>query len=296
MATTKRSPPGGSRSPRFEYALQGRKRSAYERAASMVLALLLLIGLIVLILLITWLTMQIFVKQTAVPVELEEIGAGEGPSGGGSGQELEPPPPEEVPFEPPVDDPLMLIDEIIADRAPELTDPLFAQKKPTGFGRGEGTGIGDGKGPGRGGRPRNWEVLFPAGNTLQTYAKQLDFFKIELGVLMPDNKVIYAYNFSKPKPDARTGTVDAEKRYYLTWRRGRDKLAAADRELLARAGVPTEGRIILKFLPPPLEAQLLALEKARAKERAQTKVRKTVFQLRSEPNGYAFYVAEQTYD
>ena len=43
----------------------------------------------------------------------------------------------------------------------------------------------------------------PEGNTLDLYARQLDFFGIELGVLMPDNKIIYAFNLRKPKPDTR---------------------------------------------------------------------------------------------
>ena len=34
-------------------------------------------------------------------------------------------------------------------------------------------------------------------NTLDAYARQLDFFKIELGVLLPDNKIVYAYNLAK---------------------------------------------------------------------------------------------------
>ena len=41
-----------------------------------------------------------------------------------------------------------------------------------GFGRGSGSGVA-----------RRWEVRFIEGNTLQTYARQLDFFEIELGVL-----------------------------------------------------------------------------------------------------------------
>ena len=85
------------------------------------------------------------------------------------------------------------------------------------------------------------------------YARQLDFFKIELGVLQPDNKIIYVFNLTKPKPDTRTVSNPSlnEKRYYLTWRTG--EMQQADRDLLAKAGVDSGDRLILKFLPPEVE-------------------------------------------
>ena len=98
--------------------------------------------------------------------------------------------------------------------------------------------------------------------TLDAYAKQLDFFKIELGILQPDNKIIYAYNLAKPKPDSRVVSNPAlnEKRYYLTWRTG--EMQQADRDLLAKAGVEVGDRLILKFLPKEVELELMGLEKA----------------------------------
>src|SRR5574340_227300 len=73
--------------------------SRYEQAASMLLALLLLVGLAVLLLLAMWLSTQIFAAQTAVPVTLQGIGTGDGPEGEGAmreGRELQPPPQNEV--------------------------------------------------------------------------------------------------------------------------------------------------------------------------------------------------------
>jgi hypothetical protein len=137
---------------------------------------------------------------------------------------------------------------------------------------------------------RNWELHFLRGSTLENYARQLDHFGIELGVLLPGNKLAYAAGFSQPKPQSRSGRADAEKRCYLTWRESESQ--QADRELLARAGMPSEGLVILKFLPPALETQLAGLEKQHAAGRSGAIV-KTSFAVRAEGDGYALHVIEQ---
>jgi hypothetical protein len=233
--------------------------SAYERVASMLLAVLTLLGLAVAILLILWLTMQILGSQAAVPVEMEEIGTGEGSFG--DSMEFDAPSGEETEFEEPeLQETLAAVADAVAAQAAVLDDPALTDQFQSGSGAG-----GSGRTPGSGGRPgrkRNWEIQFPEGNTLETYARQLDFFGIELGVLMPGDKVAYAYNLAKPTPDRREGPVDEENRYYLTWRRG--DLEEADRELLGRAGIRAEGKAVLKFLPPETEQALASLERTKA--------------------------------
>jgi hypothetical protein len=137
---------------------------------------------------------------------------------------------------------------------------------------------------------RNWELHFLRGSTLENYARQLDHFGIELGVLLPGNKLAYATGFSQPKPQSRSGPADAEKRYYLTWRKSESQ--QADRELLARAGMSSEGQIILKFLPPALEKQLAELEQQHAAGRPGAIVQ-TAFAVRAEGDAYVLQVIEQ---
>jgi hypothetical protein len=271
------------------------RTTRYDKVSSMLLALLILIGSMVMIMLIAWLSSHFFVPQTAVPVELADFEGDDGPPGGG--QTPEPPNPEEI-QEMEIEEPV--VEEVLQDVAavvkqiPKLDDPLIAHKKTTGmgFGHGEGRGRGDGKGDGSGGRGRRWEVHFNKGATLDVYAKQLDFFKIELAVLLPDGRVAYAYNLSKRKPDVRYEQADKESRYYLTWRKG--TLEEADKQLLLKAGIPVGDYIILKFLPPKLEAELQAMEKNYAGVDPKN-IRRTRFGVRSEGNGYAFYIVEQTY-
>ena len=154
--------------------------------------------------------------------------------------------------------------------------------------------------PGRWGDPRevgekdlaarNWELRFGKGLTKEKYARQLDFFGVELAVVMPDNKLVYVRNFSKPKPETHTGPADQEQRYYLTWRYG--DLSRADVELLDRAGVSPGDRVVLKILPADVEAKLAKLEKVYAGDESGN-VSKTQFGIRAAGDGYEFYVTDQ---
>jgi hypothetical protein len=139
----------------------------------------------------------------------------------------------------------------------------------------------------------NWEIGFPRGQTSETYARQLDYFRIELAVLRPAGELLYVSNLSDETPVQRTGAVNEERRYYLTWRGG--ALASADVEALARAGIQAENCVILKLLPPDLEDKLAGLERAKAGDKAE-RVRKTRFEIRSEgAAGFAFHAVEQWY-
>ena len=137
---------------------------------------------------------------------------------------------------------------------------------------------------------RCWEIRFLKGHTKEKYARQLDYFGIELAVVMPDDKLVYVREFSKAKPHIRSGPADAEKRWYLTWREG--DLSRADADLLAAAGVSTNERIVLKILPPEVEARLAELERASAGDDIAD-VGKTRFGIREAADGYEFYVIEQ---
>ena len=265
--------------------------SRYDRVASMLISLVVLIGAAVLGLLIVWLSSRIFAGRVAVPVLLEEIGTGDGPLG--DGNDLETPSEQVIDQEEPMlQETLAAVADAVAAKQAVLADPALSEELESG-GKSSGRRGGNGLGDGTGGRRRRWEVVFDKGNTLLGYARQLDFFGIELAVLMPDGKVEYAAKLSDPKPKRRTGSAKQEKRYYLTWRSG--DLQQADIELLARAGIAAKGRLVLKFLPAELESRLLVMEKAQAGDQAAN-VRATRFGIRPDPAGYKFYVMDQTYE
>lgn len=271
------------------------KVSAYERVASLLISLLVLIGTSVAILFILWLTSRVFASREPVAVQLEEIGTGD--TGLTGGMELDAPMAEELGVEtdletPSLEQTLAAVADAVATQVALLDDPALTEEAISGKGgsTGDGRGLGHGSGPGGTGKRRRWEVRFPPGNTIETYGRQLDFFRIEMGVLMPDNKVIYASEFSST-PTRREGPADQEKRYYLTWEKG--GLEQADRELLRKASVEP-GRWILKFIPPELERQLIQLEQDKAGNRASS-IRTTYFGIRPKGRGYEFYVMDQTY-
>lgn len=141
--------------------------------------------------------------------------------------------------------------------------------------------------------PHCWEIQFYK-TSLITYARQLDFFRIELAVLYPDGRVAYITNLSDTKPTVRivSNPGNKETRFCLSWRRG--ELKKADEELLARANEAFDKGIVIKFLSFQLEAQLEELEKAHAGSETRP-VEKTRFGIKPVDNGFAFYVLEQTY-
>jgi hypothetical protein len=72
-------------------------------------------------------------------------------------------------------------------------------------------------------------------------------------------------------------------------------LRQADRELAAKAGVKTDGRIVFQFYSQQTYNTLLALEAARKGSRRIKEVRRTVFGVRGTAGKYEFYVLEQHY-
>jgi hypothetical protein len=282
--------------------------SAYDRVASMIIALLVLVGAAVLCLFFGWLSSGIFHFEKAVPVRMEELASGGGYENGvgTEGQHIEAPTESDIAAESDImeDAPTDTLSAVVdasasSDGALDRFDMQFArgQGVRTG-GRSEGTGnhpaLGRGGGFGGGvARRTDWEVRFPPGNTVETYAKQLDFFGIELGVFGSANDITYIYKLTQPKPATRTGPRTAESRKYMTWSRG--DLDQADLELLRAAGIPNPtGRMIFKFLPPAIETQLTTLER-QFKNRPAKDIRRTRFGVRPEGSGFAFYVMDQTY-
>ncbi|MBX9791813.1 MAG: hypothetical protein K2Y37_23060 [Pirellulales bacterium] len=274
--------------------------SAFENVTSLVLALLILVAGGVVVLFALWLGNRMFTSVEAVPVVLADVGGGREDGVVGESMQLDAPDAEEIIRETDLAPPqaptaLALVTEALAAHEAELDDPQLAdtleggaQGKLTGDGR----QVAYGHGPGEPGVPRwkRWEVYFADGSTLEEYARQLDYFKIELGVTAPGNQVEYAAGLSQPTPARRTGPRDAEKRLWMAWRQG--SLKAADAELMRRAGIDVGGRVILQFYPPELENRLVQLEGAFA-GRTQGQIRKTRFGIKSEGQTYTFYVIEQ---
>lgn len=162
-------------------------------------------------------------------------------------------------------------------------------------GTGSRRGLGNGPGPGGGGlgNEQRWFINFADESGLTEYAKQLDFFGIELGVLYPDGRLVYVSNFSQAQPTKREARAGKdEQRLYMTWQGGTRK--QADLKLLEKAGVNPTGARLLQFYPQQTEQLLLTQEFQYAKRKALD-IRRTYFSVVRQGAGYTFAVNRQIY-
>lgn len=276
--------------------------SRYDQVAGMLLSTLLVFGSITLLMFFVWLSSRLIWEAKAVPVTvLEDVGGGGSGTVLGSEQQFEEPAPTEVQQtaaeQVSVEQSLNSVSTVISAKAPDF-DAIYGSPS---LGAGEGTGMGDGRGKGPGGPGTSdgipayerWEIRMSAAS-LDEYAKQLDFFKVELGVAGGGSpNVDYITNLSSARPTVRVGDPKSEHRLRFLQRSG--ELRAADRQLAAKAGVKTDGRVVFQFYSEAMYKNLLTLEAARKGNRRIKDVRRTVFGVRSNRGQYEFYVIDQQY-
>jgi hypothetical protein len=278
--------------------LRSLRVTPYDRVASLIVALVILIGSAVAIMTLLLLTMRIVRAQHAVPLELmEELEPAAASLSTGGGEDFEEPGVEELQetVEPQLSDMLEAVTTAVTNR-PAALEELVGDAVQPGRGSGDGRLAGPGGEGGADVIPFGRRTKIHYGEISQrAYGALLDYFGIELAAAgggQPD--VDYASGFSQGTPQHRSGSPDAEKRVYLIWRRG-SRLESFDRNLLALAGVDVSDRQVMQFLPPPVEKILRTLEKQYAGDRDETQLRMTVYGIRKQDNQYQFYVLEQQY-
>ncbi|MBX7166478.1 MAG: hypothetical protein K1X74_09015 [Pirellulales bacterium] len=275
--------------------------TSYDRAASWLVALLVLSGTSFAFLLGAWLAGKPPMRPKPRPVEIPDVGGGSPTGIPGESMQIDSPNKDEIAAETDLQqnelqDTLAMVVDAVATNQAAITDPSLSSDVevggPSGPSKGDGRAVGLGYGNGEPGIPRaqRWEMRFAEGATLQDYARQLDYFKIELGAVGVNSEVQYAFNLSASRPELRVGPAKDEQRLYMSWQQG--SLKEADRALLARAGAALPGRQIVQFYPQDLENELAGLELA-YRGREQGQIRKTIFGVRAAGDGYEFYVIEQ---
>ena len=270
------------------------KVSVFDQVAGLLIALLVLVGSGVLVLFLIFLTTQNWETPVSIPVLLEPA-SGRGDHALGTAQDLELPGLEEldIGLKPQAEVSYEALTQAITQQQATLENLEGASDTSArGQGLGDNRPLGPaGDGPNIVPRWERWQIEF-ASTDLTTYARQLDFFQIELGAAGGgSNTINYAANFSRGSPRRRKAAGDQEERLYFTWKSG--SLRVADLELLDQAGVETSGRIPLQFYPAETENVLAHLEQQHLAGRPLENVRKTVFGIRPKDNGYEFYVRRQ---
>ncbi len=275
------------------------KTTSVDQVASFLLSMALMIGLAVALLGALYYISTLKPRQQPILIEEERI-AGRGDHAAGFERDLEPPPSEEVEQlnEPTIDQALQSVTDAVSSIAASL-DTMAASTNP-------GTGKGDSRPPGPEGEgddiiPRfeRWELRFSS-RDLKSYAIQLDFFNVELAAIGAGHaQVDYAKNLSG-SVEKRSGLGDQEKRLYFMNRRD-GPLLKYEKDLLGKAGITTNGRLVLKLITKELEEELAVLEKKYGiKVRGPTvsvkEFAKTVFECQpGATKGFQWVVIDQRY-
>lgn len=280
------------------------RETSYEHASSWLMALVAGVGVTVLLLSVAWFANRLPAQPRAVPVELVELSGGVEDGAIDETLRIESPAPEAADAtlaevasdEREVRESLDRVLELASDAAEQAEQQTEQGTQNTGVaGSARGTGRRAlGAGPGSGGFPRDqrWFVRFGDEASAEEYARQLDYFGIELGALA-GGKLHYVSRLSSPQPAVRTADSGAgENRLYMTWQGGARR--KVDALLLARAHVNLGAGTIFHFYPPATENRLAELELSYRGRRAQ-EIRRTYFSVKAAGAGYDFEVVRQTY-
>ncbi len=136
-----------------------------------------------------------------------------------------------------------------------------------------------------------WEFVFDEVSRAE-YARQLDYFKVEVAAVSDDGLVEYIANVSRPKPDKRIGDLANDDRWHFGWKTG--TLLAADRDFLAKAGISVRGKQLQHFFPNAVQVRMAELER-QYQNRPQSDILSTRFQIQpvKDGDGYEIVVVKQ---
>lgn len=272
------------------------KVSTYDKAASFLVTALIMVGTAAAILFGIWLLSVLVFSRVPPPIQMIQY-PGRGDHAAGYERDAEPPGLEEleqVMQEPQLEAALEPVTDLASTVAASF-DSVPSEELISS----QGSGRGDSRPPGPEGEGEDvippwerWEFRY-ASSDIDVYARQLDFFDIELAAIGGSKLADYAANVSRNPPTRRQGESKDEKRIYFTWKAG--QLRDYDIQLLQRAGVPTDGRIVMQFIPDKVNEQLHRLEFENSPGRSPKEWLKTIFGVRPSGNGYEYYIIEQLY-
>ncbi|HMF36844.1 MAG TPA: hypothetical protein VKF17_09400 [Isosphaeraceae bacterium] len=309
---SKPSDDAGSKAEEFAARVLG--ESIYDRVTSFLMAVVLGAMMIVGLMGAIYITNQAYASRVTTPLQIIEVSGGGGgsPEGTpGSTEKIDVPGGDAGPLasnneeeagdfaEPAVQAiPGAMIDAA-AEAGSSLAEVDLGPVMPSGGTVASGKrasklgigGPGWGFGPGDGGvaREARWSIVYPANQTPEEYARQLDALGVELAVVSGPDQLTYLSNLSSDEPTKRYGSGHSDGRLYFLWQgRGRKE---SDLALIRKAGIPL-GEVVLQFYPRGVEEQLAQLE-VRYQGRQPSEIRVTRFEVVPKDNGYGFQVIAQ---
>ncbi len=273
--------------------------NSYDRTATLLISLLIMVGVGVSGLLVVFFATRSFpitVPSLVVPVEASSPNANQGIA-----NEPDPPGAEDAPdlTEPQLQDTLDALTAAVSMNEVLLSDEMIDAEKEAG----KGKGLGDSRMAGPGGdgvvervpRWERWKIRFEPESSA-SFVAWIDQYGIRIGVLGRDNQVHVAYDFLKGRKVEAAPPKD-----YATWGRtlpADGPMPQLTLQLARRADIARHGSIALLFCPFSLEELLYRLENAYAAKNEVTdvnKLRETVFTVIQERGNYTFQVIDQKY-
>lgn len=274
--------------------------SNYDKTSAMLVAGVIVIGALVFILFMIWLTLFSWRGAVKPPPPILEL-AGNDNRPEGVADDWQPPGVEEFPevTEPQLADALEAVtDSISSVRAQlEKVDGNAAEM-------GTGSGLGDkrARGPGSGGANiipewERWKIEYEAG-TMAEYMAILEHFDIYLGsVSQISNQILFFDNLNNASPTMTAGNRESPLAQNLYFRNTTSRLKRWDQNKVQAGGGDLNNKIVVQFYPPAVRQMLLELEQAEyhAAGRDLTEVRRTQFRCRPAGSGYEYYLHEIQY-
>lgn len=270
--------------------------SIYDRVNAFLIAGLVMLSFLFAVLFMIWLTSFVdFSKRTDAPqVALGEKDGEDKPKG--EADDPEDPGVEEFPE---VDTPQLA--NALEAVANSISSVQGALEKRSGtakqMGKGSGFGSRDGGGDGGGGIPdyKRWIINFSAPDP-ETYAQQLSFFSIDIGVIAEAKQSIKrlvdpggakSVVNSNRKTEAKALYFVHKKQRFLAW----DKLLAG------RSGIETDSALTVQFYPESTRQQIRVIEAEQYRKDGKElgDVKNTYLKVVPDGNNYKFEVTEIIY-
>lgn len=272
------------------------KSSSYDRVNAFLVAGLVMLGFLFAVLFLIWVTSVVdFSQRTEGPLIVDPGDKGEDKPKG-EADDAEDPGVEEFPE---VDTPqLANALEAVADSISSVQGALEKRSGSAAqMGKGSGFGSREGGGGGGGGTPeyKRWIINFSAANP-QTYAKQLSFFKIDIGVVSETKQSIRrlvdpagakrVIN-SNRKTEAKSVYFVHKKQRFLAW----------DRVLAGESGIDTDDSLTVQFYPDETRLLIRTAEAKKLQEAGKTvpDVKNTILKVVPDGSNYKFEVTEFIY-
>ena len=274
------------------------KSSSYDRVNAILIASLVMFGFLFAVLFLIWVTSVVdFSRPTDGLLIIDGDKAGEDKPKG-EADDAEDPGVEEFPeIETPQ---LANALEAVADSVSSVQGAL---EKRSGSAKqmGKGSGFGSREGGGNGGdgipEYKRWIINYSAADT-DTYAKQLSFFSIEIGVVAEAKqsikRLVDPSGARRVVNSDRKTETEAKNIYFV---HKKQRFLAWDRSLAERAGIDTNAALTVLFYNDQTRQIIRTVEAQKLQEfgKKLADVKNTIFKVVPSGNGYKFEVTEIIY-